>query len=167
MFLLWVLRFFAFNLYESPKYLMGRGRDAKAVEVVRKVAVHNGRTVEDVKVTEKDLKEVGKLETSELDDVDAGRMDTSVLGVVKRRVRAVFGGEHLAGLFKTRKLAYSTSLLVMLWGEIGLLPSALSYASPFICSVDWLGVSSVSTLNSVISIPCNPWNVRYNAFVTY
>jgi len=140
MFLLWVLRFFAFNLYESPKYLMGRGRDAEAVEVVKKVAVHNGRGIEDVKVTEEDLRQVGKLDTSGVE----GRMDTSVLGVVKRRVGAVFGGEHLEGLFKTRKLAYSTSLLVVLWGEVHSLRSTLSYASRFIHSVDRLGVPSVS-----------------------
>ena len=113
MFILWVLRFFVFHLYESPKYLMGRGRDADAVGVVRKVAVHNGRAVEDVKLTEEDLKEVGKLDMSGVE----GRMDTSVMGVVKRSVGAVFGAGHVEGLFKTRKLAYSTSLLVVLWGE--------------------------------------------------
>lgn len=42
MFLLWILRFFVFTLYESPKYLMGRGRDAEAVEVLHKVARYNG-----------------------------------------------------------------------------------------------------------------------------
>ena len=39
-----VLRFFVFHLYESPKYLMGRGRDAEAVEVIHKIAAYNGRT---------------------------------------------------------------------------------------------------------------------------
>jgi hypothetical protein len=140
MFLLWILRFFMFHLYESPKYLMGRGRDAEAIEVVKKVAVYNGRAVTDVKVTEEDLKEVGKLDTSGAE----GRIDTSVVGVVKRRVRAVFGAAHLEGLFKTKKLAYSTSLLVVIWGELRFLRFTLSYASCFTHSVDRLGVPSVS-----------------------
>jgi hypothetical protein len=40
----WGLRFFVFKLYESPKFLMGRGMDAEAVDVVHKVAAYNGRT---------------------------------------------------------------------------------------------------------------------------
>ena len=116
MFILWILRFFVFHLYESPKYLMGRGRDTEAVEVVRKVAMHNRRPVEDIKVTEEDLKEAGMLGTSLA-------LDTSVLGVVKRRVKTVFGVEHLRGLFATRELAWSTSLLISLWGEGRLLRS--------------------------------------------
>ncbi|KAG8880324.1 hypothetical protein FRB97_000937 [Tulasnella sp. 331] len=44
MIILWAIRFFVFTLYESPKYLMGRGRDAEAVEVVHKVAALNGTT---------------------------------------------------------------------------------------------------------------------------
>ena len=37
-------RFFLFKLYESPKYLMGRGRDEEAVRVVHEVARINGKT---------------------------------------------------------------------------------------------------------------------------
>ena len=49
MFVMWVLRFFVFHLYESPKYLMGKGKDEEAVEVVRCVAVYNGRIVNNSK----------------------------------------------------------------------------------------------------------------------
>ena len=53
MLLLWVLRFFVFHLYESPKYLMGKGRDEDAVRFVHRVAEINGRSsqlaVEDLK----------------------------------------------------------------------------------------------------------------------
>jgi hypothetical protein len=38
MLVLSVIRIFIFHLYESPKFLMGRGRDAEAVQVVHKVA---------------------------------------------------------------------------------------------------------------------------------
>jgi hypothetical protein len=36
--------FHLYELYESPKFLMGRGRDADAVEVVHKVAAYNDIT---------------------------------------------------------------------------------------------------------------------------
>jgi MFS family permease len=39
-----ILRFVFFTIHESPKYLMGKGQDEKAVEVVHLVAKHNGKT---------------------------------------------------------------------------------------------------------------------------
>ena len=45
-FVMFIRRFFVFHLYESPKYLMGRGRDEEAVQVLRHVAVYNGRIYE-------------------------------------------------------------------------------------------------------------------------
>lgn len=44
MFVMFFLRFFVFKLYESPKYLMGRGRDEEAVRAVHLVAAYNGKT---------------------------------------------------------------------------------------------------------------------------
>ncbi|KAL8997535.1 MAG: hypothetical protein Q9169_003230 [Polycauliona sp. 2 TL-2023] len=38
-----LLRFVVFRFQESPKYLLYRGKDAKAVEVLHKVAKYNGR----------------------------------------------------------------------------------------------------------------------------
>lgn len=39
MLLLWVIGFELLNLYESPKYLMGRRKNAAAVEIVHKVTL--------------------------------------------------------------------------------------------------------------------------------
>ena len=44
MLILFILRFFVFHLYESPKYLIAHGRDAEAVAVVHAIAQYNGRT---------------------------------------------------------------------------------------------------------------------------
>jgi len=41
---LWAIRFFAFSLYESPKYLMGKEMDEYAVEVVHRIAQYNRKT---------------------------------------------------------------------------------------------------------------------------
>ena len=35
-------RLLAFKLFESPRYLLGHGRDAEAVAVVRQIAEYNG-----------------------------------------------------------------------------------------------------------------------------
>lgn len=39
-----VIRFVFFTVYESPKYLMGKGQDEEAVKIVHEVARRNGKT---------------------------------------------------------------------------------------------------------------------------
>lgn len=38
------IRFVCFTIFESPKYLMGKGKDEEAVAVVHEVARRNGKT---------------------------------------------------------------------------------------------------------------------------
>jgi hypothetical protein len=133
---LFVLRFFVFHLYESPKYLMGRGRDAEAVEIVHKVARYNGKTSS---LTLDMLREVEERNHTSSGSGDPEKTqvpisDTSALGAVRRTLGS-FGWDHVTPLFQTRKLALSTSLLIVIWGalffhlfrlpELSLLPSAL------------------------------------------
>ncbi|KAG6873000.1 hypothetical protein C0995_004132 [Termitomyces sp. Mi166 len=111
MFVLWMIRFFIFKLYESPKYLMGRGRDDAAVNVVHRVAEHNYTTSS---LTLDDLTKSGSLSS------EKGRvMDTSAKGAIARKL-AKFGAGHVHSLFATRKLAYSTTLLIIIWAFVGL-----------------------------------------------
>lgn len=42
--LMWAARFFIYPIPESPKYLIGKGRDAEALEVIRFIAAENGKT---------------------------------------------------------------------------------------------------------------------------
>ncbi|KZV63897.1 MFS general substrate transporter [Peniophora sp. CONT] len=117
MLFLFVIRFGVFKLYESPKYLMGRGRDEEAVNIMHKVAAYNGvkssLTLEMLQAAET---RYGK----RLDEEGAERaLDTSAMGAIKRKL-AVFGWEHVTPLFATRKLAWSTSLLIIIWALIGL-----------------------------------------------
>lgn len=117
MFLLWILRFFVFTLYESPKYLMGRGRDAEAVEVLHKVARYNG--------IESSLKIEHLQAVDERFASDASHGNVEAPGVVLdssaraaiRRKLAGFNGSHVRALFATRKLAWSTSILIVIWGK--------------------------------------------------
>ncbi|KDQ59857.1 hypothetical protein JAAARDRAFT_33431 [Jaapia argillacea MUCL 33604] len=116
MLILFILRFFVFHLYESPKYLMGRGRDEEAVEVVHQVAAYNGKKSN---LTLEKLREVGELRGEGGDEEKGRKLDTSATGAVKRKL-AIFSGNHVKSLFATKKLAWSTSLLIVLWALIGL-----------------------------------------------
>ena len=116
MIILWIIRFFVFNLYESPKYLMGRGRDAEAIEVLEKVATYNGSTN---RLTLEQLRKTGVVAGTEAEAEGGGAVDGSIAAAVRRNLRHL-NGEHVKPLFATGKLALSTSLLVVLWAFIGL-----------------------------------------------
>lgn len=105
MLLLWAIRFFVFKLYESPKYLMGRGRDDQAVQVVHKVAAYNGKMS---RLTLDQLRSAGSILGQE-------KLDASAKAAIGRRMMK-FNSNHVKVLFATRRLAYSTSLLILLWG---------------------------------------------------
>lgn len=113
MLLLWGVRFFVFKLYESPKYLMGRGKDQQAVDVVHFVASKNGRS------SNLSVEDLRSLDSGSTAAVDAAPLDTSALGAV-RRTLAAFSLDHVKALFATRQLAWSTSLLIVIWALIGL-----------------------------------------------
>lgn len=118
MLVLWFIRFAIFNLWESPKYLMGRGRDAEAVDVIHKVAAYNKTTSS---LTLEMLEKVGRLE-GHSDEERAQRKaghDTSALGAIRRNLSKL-STSHLRRLFSTRRLALSTSLLCVIWALIGL-----------------------------------------------
>ncbi|KAG8880325.1 hypothetical protein FRB97_000938 [Tulasnella sp. 331] len=104
MIVMWAIRFFVFKLYESPKYLMGRGRDAEAVEVVHKVAAFNGTTSS---LTLKDL--------TRFDRTSGKGVDTSAAAAIKRNTEK-FQSNHIKALFASAKLAWSTSLIISIWG---------------------------------------------------
>ena len=120
MIVLWIIRFFVFRLYESPKYLMGRGRFAEAVEVVHAVARYNGKTTT---LTTEQLEAAGVPEADREKSPDpesaAPELDTSARAAIQRKLEQ-FNGDHVRALFATRKLAISTSLIIAIWAIIGL-----------------------------------------------
>lgn len=99
-------RFFLFKLYESPKYLMGRGKDEDAVRIVHEVARINGKTTH---LTLADLEAFNQ----------AGQQGVDASAALKRKLEKV-NFTHLRALFASRKLAWSTSLIILIWGFIGL-----------------------------------------------
>ena len=99
-------RFFFFTLYESPKFLMGRGKDEDAVRVVHEVARRNGKTT---------ALTVADLEVFNL----AGEQGVDATAALKRKLEKV-NLSHVRALFATPKLAWSTSLIMLIWAFIGL-----------------------------------------------
>lgn len=104
--MMFIARFVFFTLYESPKYLMGRGKDEEAVRVVHEVARRNGKT--------------SRLTLADLQAFDReGNVDTGAKAMLTRKLQKV-NLSHVRALFATPKLAYSTSLIMVIWGLIGL-----------------------------------------------
>ncbi|KAK4181328.1 major facilitator superfamily domain-containing protein [Triangularia setosa] len=104
---MFLLRFAAFKIYESPKFLMGQGRDEEAVGIVHEVARRNGR---ECGLT------VGELKRCEPEGYLA-RTDVKV--AVRRRLENV-KMDRVRVLFSTTKLAWSTGLIMAIWAFIGL-----------------------------------------------
>ncbi|KAL4066875.1 major facilitator superfamily domain-containing protein, partial [Scleroderma yunnanense] len=111
MMVMWIIRFFVFNLQESPKYLMGRGRDEDAVAAVHRVAVVNGK-ISTLTVTH--------LKEAEMLAMESNRNNArTVTSVATTRKFSKLDAIQVSPLFATRKLAYSTSILIVLWALIG------------------------------------------------
>ncbi|TFK26926.1 MFS general substrate transporter [Coprinopsis marcescibilis] len=108
----WVIRFFAFHLYESPRYLMGRGRVEEAVGVVQKVAKFNGASCT---LRVEDLKD----ETEEAEFGD----DHQGFAYVLQRLRS---------LFACKQAALSTSLLIVIWSVLSLGTTLYNSFLPFL-----------------------------------
>ncbi|WRT69887.1 uncharacterized protein IL334_006878 [Kwoniella shivajii] len=109
--IMFFIRFFVFHIYESPKYFMGKGQDEKAVEIVHEVARRNGRSSN---LTLDDLKACEGLGGS---DHQQQHVDAKV--AIKRKLEKL-STKHVRALFTTRKLAFSTSMIMVVWAFIGL-----------------------------------------------
>ena len=101
--LLWSIRFFAFDLCESPRFLIGVGKDEEAVAVIHKIAAYNSVTTS---LTLDQLTKAVSVLTNK-------RLDKKARGILSETSN--FTTNHVKALFSTRKTAYSTSLLIILW----------------------------------------------------
>lgn len=108
--LLWALRFFLFNLEESPRFLVGLGRDEEAVAVLHRIAAYNGKTCS---LTVGQLVAAGE---EALQRTGSTRQETKTRHVLSRSSN--YSIDHIKALFKTRRMAWSTTLLISLWGKI-------------------------------------------------
>jgi len=105
--LMWGARFFLFDLVESPRYLIGKGKDAEAVAVIHKVAAYNGTTSS---LTVDQLTSVGEFSEKVPRDTSEKKRKWSLSETSDYTL------DHIKSLFRTRKIAFSTSLLISIWG---------------------------------------------------
>lgn len=105
--IMFLVRFGLFTIFESPKYLMGKGRDEDAVRIVHEVARRNGKTsslsIEDLRACEP----------------EGYVAQTDAIAAVKRRLEQV-NLDRVKVLFRTKKLGISTGLTMAVWAFIGL-----------------------------------------------
>jgi hypothetical protein len=102
---LWAIRFFVFTLLESPRFLSGIGRDADAVEVIHKLAEFNGH---ESSLTLEELEAPGRA---------AGARSSSLERHKILSKSSKYDPVHIKALFATPKMAWSTSLLIAIWGK--------------------------------------------------
>ncbi|PNY26813.1 Membrane transporter [Tolypocladium capitatum] len=105
--LMFLARFLLFSIFESPKYLIGKGRDEEAVRVVHEVARRNGTT------SSLTLDHLRACEPAGY----VARTDASA--AIQRRLEKLDAG-HVEVLFSTSRMALSTGLVMAIWALIGL-----------------------------------------------
>lgn len=106
-FVMFAIRFLCFTIFESPKYLMGKGRDEDAVRVIHEVARRNGKS------TSLSIEDLHACEPEGY----VARTDAAT--AVKRHLEKL-NLSHVRSLFATRRLGLSTGLIMAVWGLIGL-----------------------------------------------
>ncbi|KAJ2924371.1 hypothetical protein H1R20_g12727, partial [Candolleomyces eurysporus] len=115
MIVIWAWRCFIFRLYETPKYLMGKGRYPDAVASVHSVAGHNGRTSN---LTLEDLERVDLDHGFKLDEKSHDDNEKASHRICRQMAK--LDANHIKSLFATKELALTTTLLIVIWSLIGL-----------------------------------------------
>lgn len=110
--IMFILRFVCFTIFESPKYLMGKGQDAEAVKVVHEVARRNGKTST---LTLEELELCNNLAPGGAE----AHVQSHAQAAVKRNLEKI-NLDHIKALFATKKLAFSNSVITTVWAFIGL-----------------------------------------------
>jgi MFS family permease len=122
-FAMFVLRFFVFRLFESPKFLLHKGRQRQAVAVVHGIAhMNKTRTWLTSEILDQVAAEDGDADG---DDVPSTRVaarvppkaSTSALLMDKMRMLSF---DSLRPLFKTKTLGLATALIWFCWTTIGM-----------------------------------------------
>lgn len=109
-FVMFLVRFFLFHMFESPKYLLSKGRQGEAVGVVQGIAFKNNRKTW---LTEEILDAVAD------GPAPAARRRLTTTNIIRERL-ASFSAERIRPLFSSRALGLTTSLIWFCWATIGM-----------------------------------------------
>lgn len=117
--ILFALRFL-FRIYETPKYLLGQGTDEVAVRVIHQVAARDEKsTWLSLEQFQRIDARLSQSETTETHNTTATALNTSAIDILRRSLRK-FTLSKISALFSTRRMAWSTSLMLLLWMSIGM-----------------------------------------------
>ena len=109
-FMMFVCRFFLFHLFESPKFLLSRGRQSEAVATVHGIAYNNGKKTW---LSEEVLNAIG----GDPEVVSDVKLSTTT---IIKRFFSKFSRDRIAPLFATRRLGLMTVLVWFCWLTIGM-----------------------------------------------
>ncbi|KAK3684855.1 major facilitator superfamily domain-containing protein [Podospora appendiculata] len=109
-FVMFLVRFFVFHLFESPKFLLSQGRQAEAVAVVHGIASWNERKTW---LTEEILDAV-------VDGAASRPQKTPPATNIIRNKLAAFSSERIRPLFSNQKLGFTAALIWFCWATIGM-----------------------------------------------
>ena len=163
-FFMFICRFFLFHLFESPKFLLSRGRQAEAVASVHGIAYRNGAKTW---LTEDILNEIGGVSEKPEDE----KLSTKqIIG----RTLGKFSTQRIAPLFASRKLGIMTGLIWFCWATIGMgyplfnafLPQYLSNAGKDLPPTPTAIVYRNYAITSIVGVPgsiiaCYTVDVKY------
>ncbi|KAJ4396468.1 hypothetical protein N0V93_000687 [Gnomoniopsis smithogilvyi] len=164
---MFAVRFFVFHLFESPKYLLSRGRQTEAVAVVHGLAHRNGaKTWLTEAVLDAVVDEAGASRRSDAaaHSHGGGAMPTlSTKSVLQARLDK-FSGARLRPLFSSRRLGLATGLVWFCWATIGMgyplfnafLPQYLSH-----------GNESAAAHNAHSAATSDPTNISAETYRNY
>ncbi|KAJ5153543.1 uncharacterized protein N7482_010021 [Penicillium canariense] len=105
-FVLSILRVTIIRLEETPKFLLAEGKDEAAVRVLQNIATKYKRPC--------------SLTLAQLRACGTTRARVTTAGLLQRFIPTKDIGSHLQGLFATRKMGWSTTLVWFSWLLIGL-----------------------------------------------
>ncbi|KAG6816637.1 hypothetical protein H0H87_004383, partial [Tephrocybe sp. NHM501043] len=101
------MRFLVFDLQESAKYLVAKGRDEEAIQVLQHIAGRNGRTI--------------SLTLEHFTAIEGGaRQGPKSISELVQGSFSSISLSHIKPLFSNRKLAINSSLIIICWGLLGL-----------------------------------------------
>jgi MFS family permease len=104
------LRALVFNFLESPKFLLGRGKEAEAIEVLHKIARFNRAPPPTLTVD--DFAEIDQTMSQTSDPTSTAPLNTRTTAkkVVRESVQRI---KHLKGLFETKLAAFTFAVLAI------------------------------------------------------
>ncbi|KAK9852547.1 hypothetical protein MYU51_008423 [Penicillium brevicompactum] len=108
---MFIMRFFFFHLYESPKFLLSRGRQDEAVASVHGIAYKNGAKTW---LTTEILNEIGG--HPERQEEKTELTISQIIG----RFFSKFSMERIGPLFANKRMGINTALLWFCWTTIGM-----------------------------------------------